>query len=188
MNKYIVTITETSKMNVEVEAENLDEAEAKVNDAWYRGDYVLDADNFVEVDFEAEEKRPEKIKVVLLEPGKLARVEEIGTSLEDLQAVVGGYIEAVYPFDEEVCIVCNEEGKLQGLELNRGIYDENKNLTDIIAGKAFICDCSGEDFGSLSDEQQKKYMNQFKCPEKFFKIGNDIHGVKFNPMEHEKER
>ena len=41
-----------------------------------------------------------KIKVVLLEPGKLARTAEIGTSLEDLQKIVDGLIEAYYPFEE----------------------------------------------------------------------------------------
>ena len=34
-----------------------------------------------------------KIKVVLLEPGKLARTAEIGTSIEDLQNAVDGLIE-----------------------------------------------------------------------------------------------
>ena len=50
-----------------------------------------------------------KIKVVLLEPGKLARTAEIGTSIEDLQNAVDGLIEPFYPFEEQVCIVCNDE-------------------------------------------------------------------------------
>ena len=49
----------------------------------------------------------DKIRVILLEPNKLARVAEIDHSLEGMQQVVKGYIEAVYPFEEEVCIVCN---------------------------------------------------------------------------------
>ena len=65
----------------------------------------------------------EKIKVVLVEPGKLARVAEIGTELEDLQRAVQGLIETYYPFEEEVCIVCNDEGKINGMKLNRAIYD-----------------------------------------------------------------
>ena len=48
-----------------------------------------------------------KIKVVLLEPGKLARTAEIGTSIEDLQNAVDGLIEPFDPFEEQVCIVCN---------------------------------------------------------------------------------
>ena len=52
------------------------------------------------------------INVVLCEPGKKARVTTIMNSLESLQKMVGGYIEAVYPFDDPVAIVCNEEGKI----------------------------------------------------------------------------
>ena len=52
-----------------------------------------------------------KIRVVYCESGKLARVAEIGTELADLErAVGGGCIEPYYPFEEEVCIVCNDEG------------------------------------------------------------------------------
>lgn len=48
-----------------------------------------------------------KIKVVLLEPGKLARAVEIDASLVGMQKVVDGLIEPFYPFEEQVCIVCN---------------------------------------------------------------------------------
>ncbi len=128
-----------------------------------------------------EEKLPEKIKVVLLEPGKLARVAEIGTQLEDLQAVVDGMIEAAYYFPEPVCLVVNDEGKINGMPLNRGVRDQNGKLIDIIAGTAFICDCSGENFGSLNDNQLKKYLQEFRYPEHFFKVNDEIQGVKYNP-------
>ena len=157
---YKVTITETLKKDVEVEADSYDEAVQSVTDEWKNGDHILDADNFVDVDFDAEELKPERIKVVLLEPDKYAKVAEIGTSLEELQAVVDGFIEPFYPFDEEVCIVCNDEGKIAGMPLNRGVYDKDKNLLDIIAGTAFICSCRDENFGSLTDEQIKKYMSK----------------------------
>ena len=49
------------------------------------------------------------ITVVLAEPGKKAKVTEI----ENLQKIVGGYIECVYPFGDNVGIICNEEGKLE---------------------------------------------------------------------------
>lgn len=189
MKKFEVTITETLKKKVEVEVETEEEAKQIVTDDWYKGDHILDADNFTEVDFEAKEQVVEKIKVVLLEPGKLARETEIDASLEGMQKVVGGLIEPVYCFQEPVCCIVNEEGKITGLDLNRGIYDEKKQLVDIIAGTAFICDCSGENFGSLTDEQLKKYSKQFKYPEKFFKINDQIKGVPFNPnknKEHER--
>ena len=187
MKKYEVTITETLKKTVEVEAESYDQAENIVNDAWYRGEHILDADCFNTVEFSAKEKEPEKIRVVLLEPNKLAREAYIGSTLEDLQQVVGGYIEAAYYFEEPVCIVLNDEGKLGGLPLNRGIYDKDKKLIDIIAGTAFICDCSGENFGSLSDEQIEKYKKEFKFPEKFFQLDGKIKGVAFNPKQKEKD-
>ena len=82
------------------------------------------------------------MRVVLVEPGKAARVAEIDGSLEGMQKTVSGYIQAVYPFEETVCLVCNEEGKLQGLPLNRALRDEDNRIYDIVAGTFFVCDCS----------------------------------------------
>ena len=128
------------------------------------------------------EKAPQKmIKVVLLEPGKLARIAEIGHSLEQLQAAVGGDIEAIYPFEEEVCIVYNDEGKINGLPLNRAVYSESGELVDIIAGPCFLCDCSGESFGSLNDEQLARYQKQFRLPEYFFRSPLGIAAVPYVP-------
>ena len=103
--------------------------------------------------------------------------------MESYQKTVGGYIEAYYPFEEPVCIVCNEEGKINGLPLNRAIYAEpdRGEMLDIIAGTFFVCDCSGEDFGSLSPEQLRRYMELFKYPERFFRAGNDIKAVPYIP-------
>ena len=42
------------------------------------------------------------MEVLLVEPGKEARIAEIGDGLKSLQAAVGGWIEAVYPFDDPV--------------------------------------------------------------------------------------
>lgn len=154
------------------------------------GFYFCDTVGFKQVDFEPSkvpEKKPETMKVVLLEPNKYARTAEIGTKLEDMQRIVGGCIEAAYYFDEEVCIICNDEGKINGMPPNRGVYDKDKKLIDIIAGTAFICDCSGENFGSLNDKQLKKYTEQFRNPEHFFRINGEIKGAKFKP-EKDRER
>lgn len=131
--------------------------------------------------------KEEKIKVIMLQPGKLAKAVEIDASLEGMQrAVGGGLIEPVYPFDEEVCLVCNEEGKINGMRPNRALYDEDHEMIDIICGPAFICDCSGENFGSLSDTQLEKYGKQFKFPETFFRTGDGIKAVPYNPKDMER--
>ena len=128
-----------------------------------------------------------KIKVVLLEPGKLARTAEIGTSLEDLQKVVDGMIEAYYPFEEQVCIVCNDEGKISGMQPNRSVKNEDGVMVDFIFGPAFICDCRGESFESLSDEQIDRYSKMFRNPEHLARLNGQLIGIPFNPQrEHER--
>lgn len=51
--KFRVTITETLKKIVEAEAEDKEQAEQMVSDNWHDSQYVLDADNFTGVAFEA---------------------------------------------------------------------------------------------------------------------------------------
>ena len=50
------------------------------------------------------------MQALIVEPLKAPYVKEIGEELEDLQREVGGYIEALYPFEDEVAVICNEEG------------------------------------------------------------------------------
>ena len=104
--------------------------------------------------------------MVLLEPGKLARPAAIDASLERYQKIVGGMIEAFYPFEEPVCIVCNEEGKCCGLELNRALYQNGKPY-DIIAGTFLVVGLSAEDFTDLREEDAAYFEKLFHSPEKF---------------------
>ena len=112
----------------------------------------------------------EKIRVLVVEPKKEPRIEEISSGLESLQQAVGGYIEAVYPFDDPVALICNEEGKLEGLPLNRGLYDDNGDLYDIIAGPMLVVGLTEDSFGSLSPELAEKYMAMYKDPQTFICI------------------
>lgn len=100
------------------------------------------------------------LKVVMVEPHKEPYVTEIADELSALQKAVGGYIEIVYNGDGTV-IVCNEEGKLQGLEGNRRIHDG----TSIIAGTFFVVGDGGENFRSLTNSETVKYMERFAEPE-----------------------
>ena len=123
------------------------------------------------------------IRVVYCETGKVARVVEIGTELADLQRAVGGLIEPYYPYEEPVCIVCNDEGKFNGMRPNRAVRNEDGRIEDIIFGPFFICDCSTENFGSLTEEQLKRYSEQFRYPEHFFRDvhSNEIKAVRYDP-------
>lgn len=86
MKEFDVTITETLKLTVSVEASSKEEAQQMVSDQWHAGDHILDADNFVEVEFEsndgkeisAERAQDDTIEVLMVEPGQYPRVERIG--------------------------------------------------------------------------------------------------------------
>ena len=67
------------------------------------------------------------------------------------------------------------------------MYERGKEILDIIAGPCFICDCSGEDFGSLSEEQLRKYAEKFRYPEQFVRINEEIHAIPYKPTS-ERER
>lgn len=182
-----VTITETLKKKVEVEAETQEEAEQIVTDEWYKGDHILDADNFTEVVFDAKEYEPEKIKVVLLEPGKVARAAEIDATLKGMQNIVGGKIDAI-PLSGAL-LIHNREGKDMNLPFNRGLCDENGKVKDIISGTCFICDSKEDEFIGLSEKQTEEYLKRFKYPERFYRAGDRITKVPYNPQknkEHER--
>ena len=128
---------------------------------------------------EYEEREAEKgMTVIACYPGKTAQVVEIDGSLKGMQKIVGGYIEQICPFEDPVAIICNEEGKLNRMELNRAVYAETGEMIDIIAGPMFICSLGEEDFTSIRGEMLEKYMEKFKHPEVFVKIGNDILAMK----------
>ena len=83
--------------------------------------------------------------------------------LRTLQQLVGGDMQAVYPWSkDDVALICNDSGKVDGLPLNRSLEDY-----DIIAGNFFICGFSGEEFCSLTDKQLRHYEKLFRDPELF---------------------
>lgn len=85
-----------------------------------------------------------KIAVLLVEPGKFPRTVHIDNDLHTMQRIVNGYIEQYMPFDADVAIICNEDGKINGEELNRAIYandasgEKTPDVVDIIAGTFLI--------------------------------------------------
>ena len=116
------------------------------------------------------------MQVVVVEPKKKPVVQDISSDLESMQKTVGGSIEAVYPFDEPVALICNEEGKLLNLPLNRALRDDEGNVYDIISGTFFLCAAppDSDRFAGLTDQQVKTYMERFAMPEMFLDVGGDL--------------
>ena len=130
------------------------------------------------------------MRVILCKPDEKAVVIEMEDSLESMQKMVGGLIEEYMPWEDEVAIICNEEGKMNGLPLNRGITDENGHLKDIIAGDFFICyaPIESERFLSMPPELEEKYLEKFELPEMFFRTKDGIHAEKYEPWPKEMTR
>ena len=125
----------------------------------------------------------DKIKGLLVEPNKLPQEVEFEKKLENLQKYVKGYIEQTYLSDDDsVVIVCNEEGKVKGMKLNRYIGH------DIIAGPFLILgdDYENGEFTSLTDVQIEKYKKRFD--EKSIKETNKkIYEILFRKKSNDRE-
>lgn len=107
------------------------------------------------------------MRVLLVLPRKPAQVKDIPGSLTNMQELVGGCIQAVYPFDESVALVCNDEGKLLNLPPNRFLRDPATGIIyDYIAGPFFLCAAppDSENFVSLSEEQLARYSDYYNHP------------------------
>ena len=114
------------------------------------------------------------MKVLKVEPYQLPEVKDIDPGLASLQHEVEGWIEATYPFEDPVAIICNEEGKLNGMEYNRAIRDENGEVREIIAGPFLIVGLGEEDFTSLSEDMVQKYKRMFAQPEVFLQTQSQL--------------
>ena len=257
--------------------------------------HFCDDVGFQEVAFDpelTEESKEPTIKVVLCEPGKLARVAEIGITTKDIQRTVKGIYQEFCPYDEHVAIICNDEGKLNGMSPNRAVYNGPENIEipyaemvkkfreaerngeghlqgcivftqdsftepyseeartyvvssnnkafipgmggysiyassldgsdpmvrlerymrdehggengwkiercymknperemlDVIFGPFFICDCSGEDYGSLNQEQIDRFMKQFQYPEHLIRLNGELKSIPYRPEPKQAER
>lgn len=113
------------------------------------------------------------MNILVVEPGHTPQITEIGGSLEEMQALVGGLIQAVYPFDEPVALICNDEGKLLGLPLNRCLrLEDTGEIYEVIAGTFFLCAAppGSEKFESLTEEQLARYAARFALPDSVLPI------------------
>ena len=118
------------------------------------------------------------MNVLVVEPGYTPYEKEIN-GLHEMQAVVGGYIEAIYPYEELVAIVCNEEGLINGLPFNRSVEGGYGG----VFGTFFVCGLGEENFDSLSPEQMKHFKEKFKHAEILLGVkGNEPITLKVQAM------
>lgn len=100
------------------------------------------------------------MNVLVVEPGYLPYEKEIN-GLSEMQATVGGYIQAIYPYEDPVAIVCDEEGLLKDYDFNRSVEGGYGG----VFGTFFVCGLSEDNFCSLNPEQMKHYKEKFKNAE-----------------------
>ena len=136
---------------------------------------------------EVSEMQEEMMTVLVVEPMKVPYVKHIPNELEDLQQAVGGDIEMTYPFDDEVGILLNGNGKFEGLPLNRALYDDHGQVYDAIAGTFLVVGLTEDDFTSLTPEQIEKFKEKYQSPEIFTLFNGELHVMKM-PPEEEKEQ
>lgn len=111
----------------------------------------------------------ETMKVLLIEPMEQPRITEIPHTLEAMQEAVGGTIQATYPWEDPVAIVCADEGKILGFPPNRMLEDY-----DVLVGTFFICGLSTDSFASIPDDLIGKYTEKFLWPEAFMRDDDGI--------------
>lgn len=119
------------------------------------------------------------MKVLRVRPKHYPEVIDIDCSLESLQKEVEGPIQAIYPWDDEVALICNEEGKLHDdcmEKLNRTLDGPYGIPIDIIVGTFLIVGLTEDDFGELLPEFVEKYEKMFHQPRKSTEKVRHLHG------------
>ena len=101
------------------------------------------------------------LTILVVEPMKPPYTKQIPDTLQAMQAIVGGDIEAVYPYAEAVALVLNCDGKYTDLQPNRLLRLENGDPYDVVCGTFFLAGLGGETFVSLTPEQLRKYESLY---------------------------
>ena len=101
------------------------------------------------------------LTVLIVEPGKLPYPRQIPDTLQAMQEIVGGDIDATYPYEDPVALVLNSSGKFTGLQPNRLLRLENGDPYDVVCGTFFLAGLGGETFVSLTPEQLRKYESLY---------------------------
>lgn len=74
------------------------------------------------------------LTILVVEPGKPPYPRQIPDTLQAMQEIVGGDIDATYPYEDPVALIFNSSGKFAGLQPNRLLRLENGDPYDVVCG------------------------------------------------------
>ncbi len=127
-----------------------------------------------------EQKAVEQMTVLMVEPGYAPYEKTIPNTLEAKQELVGGLITAIYPYEEMVAIVANDEGILLNMEFNRSVEGGYGGGF----GSFFVCGLTEDDFCSLPPDQMERFKKKFHKAEILLGVrGNDLITLKVEPKQ-----
>ena len=120
------------------------------------------------------------MNVLVVEPGVAPYEKEIN-GLHEMQETVGGLITAIYPYKEEVAVVCNDEGILLDMPFNRSMDGGYGG----IFGPFFVCGLGEDDFCTLPPDQMTRFKKRFHHAEILIGIqGKEPITLKVDPKPH----
>ena len=127
-----------------------------------------------------EQKAAEQMTVLMVEPGYAPYEKIIPNTLRAKQELVGGLITAIYPYEEMVAIVANDEGILLNMDFNRSVEGGYGGLF----GPFFVCGLTEDDFCSLPPDQIERFKKKFHKAELLLGVrGNDLITLKVEPKQ-----
>lgn len=112
-------------------------------------------------------KKQETVRAILVKAHVDPKEIVIPNDYRFWQKLVGGLVQCIYPFDDSVAVICNDEGKLLHMEPNRNILGADDRVLDTINGDFLIFnygeledDTDGE-FIDMTDKQVAKYLDYY---------------------------
>ena len=99
------------------------------------------------------------MKILLIRAKENPVLRDVPHQLSIFQQLVGGRIEVVEPFEDNVILVCDESGRNNGKPINRVINDHMD-----VCGDFFLCGHDGDGLSDFPAELVPKYISLFSLP------------------------
>ena len=99
------------------------------------------------------------MRIIVVRYNEHPVLRNVPHNLTVFQQIVGGKIEVVEPFPDNVALVCDESGRNNGKPINRVIDDSMD-----ICGDFFLCGHDGEGLSDFPEDLIEWYMARFKLP------------------------